>query len=69
MTAKERERVLRGFSPAASQTYLEKKPSLSLLCKPKIMPLKSPNLLLLERMQADANTRQIAVPNVFGESH
>jgi hypothetical protein len=33
------------------------------------MPLKSPNLLLLERMQADANTRQIAVPNVFGESH
>ena len=34
--------VLKGFSPVASQIYLEKQPNLSLFCKPLILPLKSP---------------------------
>jgi hypothetical protein len=60
------EKVLRGFSPVASQIYLEKQPNLSLFCKPKIMPLKSPNLQLLEKLEAEANTQQIVIPDVLG---
>jgi hypothetical protein len=63
------ERILRGFPPVASQIYLEKQPNLSLFCKPKIMPLKSPNLQLLEKMEAEANTQQIVVPDVLGSHH
>jgi hypothetical protein len=45
---------------------LEKQPNLSLFCKPKIMPLKSPNLQLLEKLEAEANTKQVVIPDVLG---
>jgi hypothetical protein len=64
MAEKEQERALRGFSPVASQTYLEKQPNLSLFCKPKIMPIKSPNLVLLERLQAEANTQEVPLADI-----
>jgi hypothetical protein len=65
MSSKEQERVLRGFSPVASQTDLKKQPNLSLFCKPKIMPIKSPNLPLLEPMQAEANTQEVPLAGVI----
>ena len=49
------ERVLQGYPPVPNQTYLEKQPNLSLFCKPKIMPLKSPNLQLIEKLEAESN--------------
>ena len=35
-----------------------------MFCKPKILPLKSPNLQMLEKMEAEANTKEIVVPDV-----
>lgn len=65
MTSAERatERAMKGFAPAASQIYLDKQPNLSLFCKPKIMPLKSPNLEMMERLEAEANTCEISIPD------
>lgn len=58
------DRAMRGFAPAASQIYLDKQPNMSMFCKPKILPLKSPNLQMLEKMEAEANTKEIVVPDV-----
>jgi hypothetical protein len=43
----------------AGQIYFEKRPNLSLFCKPKIMPLKSPDLRLFEKLEAEANIKQV----------
>ena len=59
------DRAMRGFAPAASQIYLDKQPNMSMFCKPKILPLKSPNLQMLERMEAEANVKEITVPDVM----
>ena len=64
---KEKERALKGFPPAASQIYLEKQPNLSLFCKPLLIPLKSPNLLMLEKMEQVAIAKEITVPNVMND--
>jgi hypothetical protein len=61
---KDKEKALTGFPPVARQIYLEKQPNLSLFCKPKIIPLKSYNLQVLERMEAAANTTEITIPDV-----
>jgi hypothetical protein len=61
-----KEKALKGFSPVASEIYLTKQPNLSLFCKPKIMALKSPNLQLLEKLESEANTKQIVIPDVLG---
>ncbi|KAK8853982.1 hypothetical protein M9Y10_016531 [Tritrichomonas musculus] len=60
--------VLKGFSPVASQIYLEKQPNLSLFCKPLILPLKSPNLQMLEKMEAAANANEIDIQSVLNSS-
>ena len=64
----DKETVLKGFSPVASQIYLEKQPNLSLFCKPLILPLKSPNLQMIERMEAAANAKDIEIPSVLDSS-
>jgi len=48
------ESVLKGFAPIPTQIYLDKQPSVMLFSKPKIMPIKSPNLIMLEKMQKAA---------------
>jgi len=60
------EEALRGFPPPPNQVYLENQPKPSLFCKPKIMPLKSPNLQMIERLEAEANTKEVAPAGVPG---
>lgn len=64
----DKEAVLKGFTPVASQIYLEKQPNLSLFCKPLILPLKSPNLQMIEKMEAAANVKDIEIPSVLDSS-
>ena len=63
----EQEKALRGFNPVPTQIYLEKQPNLTLFSKPKIIPLKSPNLQMIEKLEngALAQEEEIDVPDVF----
>jgi hypothetical protein len=65
VSEEQKAKVLKGFSPVASQIYLERDPTLSCFCKPKIMPLKSPNLQMLERLEAEASNQKIDIPDVM----
>ena len=63
---KKEEEVLHGFPPTPSQIYLEKQPNLTLFCKPKILPLKSPNLKKKKKMEIAANnTQSPEVPDII----
>ena len=63
----EQERAFKGFNPVPTQIYLEKQPNLTLFSKPKIIPLKSPNLQMIEKLEngALAQENDIEVPDVF----
>ena len=63
----EEAKVLKGFNPVPTQIYLEKQPNLTLFSKPKIIPLKSPNLQMIEKLEngAIAQETEIDVPDVF----
>ena len=63
----ERERALKGFPPQANHMYMQRQPNLSLFCKPKIMPLKSPNAQLMERLENEASVKEITVPDVLND--
>lgn len=63
-TDQETQQALKGFTPVPSHIYLEKQPNLSLFCKPLILPLKSPNLQMLEKMESAANANSIQIPAV-----
>lgn len=65
VSEKDKNAALRGYPPVESQTYLHKQPNLSLFCKPKIMPLKSPNLQMIEKLQAEANVKDVSIPDVM----
>ena len=62
---RDKQAAMKGYPPVASQIYLQKQPNLSLFCKPKIMPLKSPNLQMIEKLQAEANVKEIVIPDVM----
>ena len=58
------EDILTGFSPVPSQIYLDKQPSLLLYSKPKIMPIKSPNLQMIEKLQIKAQILDIPIHEI-----
>lgn len=61
------EKVINGFNPFPTEIYLDKQPNLTLFSKPKIIPIKSPNLLMIEKLEnnAMAQETEIQVPDVF----
>lgn len=56
--------ILNGFNPPQTHIYLDKQPNMALFCKPKIIPLKSPNLQMIEKLQKNAVGNEISVSNI-----
>lgn len=53
-TEEQNKELMEGFTPKPATIYLHKQPALTLFCRPKIIPLKSDNLKLLEHLERQA---------------